>query len=536
MRVLLLSEPTTPATPARLIFFSLERSAGTGILEETRATVPESVMPTHLKPSEPLGDNDTAKYSMVPAYSPSNSVAGHISPADFDFPESEFHSPLPGSSGGSREITIGTEPDTITCPEFIGEYRVIGLIGRGGMGNVLRVKNPFFDFEQALKMIVTRLDSRSAREQFIMEMKTQAELEHAHIAKVHYAGIHGGKGKYRGQLYFVMSLEAGDLGEAIKKNGPCDPSEAAKIVRQLAQAIGLAHSRGKFHCDLKPKNILLGVDGTPKVTDFGLVKLLTETQKAGAAQGEPFGTPSYMPPEQAEGDLTRVDARSDVYGLGAILYELLTGGPPFKTGNRTEILYQVKNVDPQPIRKTQPRAPARLEAICLKCLEKDPAKRYQSAAELEKVLEEYLRPHWWVRHGKKAAVAGVMGALVAAIVWLWHTHYYTPHQEDKSEIAGAMGLNSRAESESSIPEKKLLYVEALDKFKKHAHQEHLYPDIRKDIVRIESRLGLIGAALMEKSAEESRRYGKRDTAIGQFKIAIQNYRVCLNEQSEDAGN
>ena len=343
------------------------------------------------------------------------------------------------STGMSRELSFETERGPVTCPEFIGEYQVIGLLGRGGMGNVFRVRNPFFQFEQALKMLDARLDSRESRRQFIAEMRTQAELEHTNIAKVHYAGVCRAKGKFHDQLYFVMAMEAGDLGEEIKKRGPFPPSEAANIVRRLAKAIGLAHVRGTFHCDLKPKNILIGSDGTPKITDFGLVKMLAETQDARTGRCGAFGTPSYMPPEQADGAFDRVDARSDVYGLGAILYELLTGKPPYSGKSRDEILWQVKNIKtpPEPIRKSNPRVPVRLEQICLKCLEKNPASRHATAAELEEELDRYLRPRWLRRHWKHLAIAGAFLGLLTLVATLGYRQYAAPREDARSELQKA---------------------------------------------------------------------------------------------------
>jgi Protein kinase domain len=353
-------------------------------------------------------------------------------------PEAEMDSRSGGqsSTGISRELSFDTERGPVTCPEFVGEYQVIGLIGRGGMGNVFRVRNPFFNFEQALKMLDARLDSREARRQFIAEMRTQAELEHTNVAKVHYAGVCRAKGKFHDQLYFVMSLETGDLDDEIKKRGPYPPTEAANVIRRLAKAIGLAHARGTFHCDLKPKNILIGADGTPKITDFGLAKMLAETQDARTGRCGAFGTPSYMPPEQADGDFDRVDARSDVYGLGAILYELLTGKPPYNGKTRDEVLWQVKNVKtpPEPVRKINPRVPPRLEQICLKCLEKDPARRYATAAELEEELDRHLRPRWIRRHWKPLAVVGGFLALLATVGTLGYRQYAAPREDARKEI------------------------------------------------------------------------------------------------------
>ena len=181
----------------------------------------------------------------------------------------------------TAEVTFQIDRRTITLPQFIGDYKVLRLLGVGGMGVVVVVQNQFFGREEALKMIHDRLDSEKAHDDFIREMHAQAGMDHSHIAKVNYAGVCKQEGLCRNRLYLVMPLEAGDLAAQLTANGPFPPAAAANLVRRLAKAVAHAHDRNVIHCDLKPKNILLGKDGTPKITDFGLAKYLTKAGDRG---------------------------------------------------------------------------------------------------------------------------------------------------------------------------------------------------------------------------------------------------------------
>src|SRR5262245_25741081 len=252
--------------------------------------------------------------------------------------------PHPSGSGSSGSVTFAHPDGDVTCPKFIGDYEILGLLGRGGMGNVFLARNQFFGRHEALKILHERFAAPESRDLVVQEMQTQAELDHRNIAKVLYAARFKDRSRGLDQLYFVMSLERGDFGAKVKKDGPLPPLEAAQVVRRVAKAVAHAHAHAQkvVHCDLKPRNILIGADGSPKVTDFGLVRLLAqpEIRRTG---GRPFGTPAYMPPEQAEGRIEHVNEQSDVYGLGAVLYELLTGRPPYtaRPGQAQEIIDQV---------------------------------------------------------------------------------------------------------------------------------------------------------------------------------------------------
>jgi eukaryotic-like serine/threonine-protein kinase len=258
-------------------------------------------------------------------------------------------------------------------PEIAG-YEILGELGRGGMGVVYKARHRTLNRVVALKMILAgghAGEHELAR--FRSEAQAVARLQHPNIVQIYEVGD-------AGQPYFSLEFcEGGSLAQKLT-GSPLPPMRAAELVELLARAMDTAHRAGVVHRDLKPANILLTVDGTPKVTDFGLAKRLDAG--GNTASGTVMGTPSYMAPEQAGGKGKTVGPAADVYALGAILYELLTGRPPFRAATPLETILQVVTDDPAPPRQLNAGVPRDLEAICLKCLQKDPARRYSSAAEL----------------------------------------------------------------------------------------------------------------------------------------------------------
>jgi WD40 repeat protein len=309
-----------------------------------------------------------------------------------------------------------------TGPVTIPGYEVLGELGRGGMGVVYRARQVGLNRPVALKMILAG-GHASAGElaRFRTEAEAIAQLQHPNIVQVHEVG------EQNGLPYF--SLEFCDGGSlATRLDGtPWEPPRAAALVETLARAMQAAHARQIVHRDLKPANVLLADDETPKVTDFGLAKRLD----AGAGQtasGAILGTPSYMAPEQAGGDGRHVGPAADVYALGAILYELLTGRPPFKAATPLDTVLQVVSDEPVPPARLNSQTPRDLETICLKCLAKEPAKRYATAAALAQDLRRFqagepiaarpvgrLERGWrWCR--RNPATAGLVGLAAAAAV------------------------------------------------------------------------------------------------------------------------
>jgi len=306
-----------------------------------------------------------------------------------------------------RDDAVGAEvPASDRAPpggkklRSVGDYELLEEIASGGMGVVYRARQRSLQRVVAVKMLLTgRLTSPDFVRRFRIEAEAAASLEHPHIVPIYEIGQH------EDQPYFSMRLiEGGSLAQRIKKAEfqiPKPPETASKsaihhrhaaIARLLAitaRAVHYAHQHGILHRDLKPGNILIDSEGQPHVTDFGLAKVLTQdstlTQSLMA-----MGTPSYMAPEQASGQTRHLTIAADVYSLGAILYELLAGRPPFGGATPTEIMRQVVEDDPVPPSRTNPVVDKDLETISLKCLEKEPHRRYPSAEALAKDLERWL--------------------------------------------------------------------------------------------------------------------------------------------------
>jgi serine/threonine protein kinase len=276
-------------------------------------------------------------------------------------------------------ITMGPER------QRFGDYELLCEIARGGMGVVYRARQITLDRVVALKMI---LAGRLATEEDVARFRTEAEaaarLQHPHIVAVHDVG------EIDGQHYFSMEfIEGSSLSQRLLKDGPLPSRQAGRYVRLIARAVHHAHRQGILHRDLKPSNILLDTDDEPHITDFGLAKRLGG-DSGQTRTGVVLGTPSYMAPEQAAGRIHELGPACDVYGLGAILYECLTGRPPFRSESPMDTLMQVMERDPVPPRLLNPKVDHDLETICLKCLEKDPRHRYASAEALAEDLQRYL--------------------------------------------------------------------------------------------------------------------------------------------------
>jgi len=308
-------------------------------------------------------------------------------------------------------------------------YEVLRELGRGGMGVVYLARQSGLERLVALKMLLAgQHASPSQRVRFEAEVKAIGRLQHPNLVQVFEVGEH------EGRAYFSMEyLEGGNLEDKIASR-PQPPRHAAELVEVLARAIHAAHQHGVIHRDLKPANVLLTSTGVPKISDFGLAKRMDASWGPTLTQ-HILGTPSYMAPEQATGQSRKVAPGTDVYALGAILYQLLTGRPPFLGEFGMNILRQVAEEEPVPPRRLQTTVPADLETICLKCLQKHPAQRYASAAALADDLACFLahkpilaRPvslfrrlaKWARRRPAAAGLIAVTGlALVVALVAGW---------------------------------------------------------------------------------------------------------------------
>jgi peroxiredoxin len=294
---------------------------------------------------------------------------------------------LPLANGEGNETT---GPYTPELAETRGErptipgYQILGELGHGGMGVVYKARQLSLDRLVALKMIWAGAYARPEDlARFRIEVRAVAHLQHPHIVQFYDAG------EWDGRPYFALEFLGGGSLARDRRGRPLPAREAAQMVETLAGAMHYAHQRGIVHRDLKPSNVLLTEDGIPKITDFGLAKQI-EADSSLTQSGAIIGTPSYMAPEQARGETKEVGPVVDVYALGAILYELLTGRPPFRAHTPVDTILLVRSERPVPPSRLKPDVPRTLEAVCLKCLEKEPGKRYPNAATLGEDLKRFL--------------------------------------------------------------------------------------------------------------------------------------------------
>jgi serine/threonine-protein kinase len=347
--------------------------------------------------------------------------------------------PTSPSSGQARRLAPSGP-----LPRRFGDYELLEELGRGGMGVVYKARQISLERIVALKMLrYTDQASQEEAKRFRIEAETSARLDHPNIVPVHDVG------EIDGHLYFTMKYIEGTTLAKLLAEHPLPPREAARIVALVARAIHHAHQNGILHRDLKPSNILLASGGreppvagetggsrppfasetVPLVADFGLAKRV-EGGSTLTATGAILGTPSYMPPEQASGSRGRLGPASDVYALGAILYESLSGRPPFQGASSVDILLQVLDQEPVSPRRLNHQVDRALELICLKCLQKQTDLRYRTAEELADDLEKFLRgdrPSVW-----SGSLRDVIGNVLRethhapvlenwGLLWMWHS-------------------------------------------------------------------------------------------------------------------
>lgn len=329
---------------------------------------------------------------------------------------------LPESGGGpnARAESSGIEGGH-SHRRALGQYQLVEEIGSGATGVVFKATQLRLNRLVAIK-ILRPFGTDESRERFVTEARLTACLKHPHIVQLHEVG-HEDSIDYMS----MELLEGGSLATQLNKT-TFSPRAAAELVRTLADAIRAAHEEGIVHRDLKPGNVLLTADGTPRISDFGLARHLADSGRRQTRTGAILGTPGYMAPEQASGS-GEVGRPADIYSLGAILYELLTGRPPYHGTTLVEILSQMRAVDPASVRHLRSGVPRDLDTICMKCLERSPDQRYESAANLYEELTRFLegqviraRPRtplekfgrWAVRHKTTATLSLI---LVAAVIF-----------------------------------------------------------------------------------------------------------------------
>ena len=358
-----------------------------------------------------------------------------------------------------------------------GDYELLEEIGRGGQGVVYRAHQKSLNRTVALKVIGLGPWATEAHlKRFRREAEAAASLEHPCIVPIHEVG------ERDGSCYFSMKfVEGGQLDEVIGRQ-PLPIVRAVELMAKVSRAVQYAHEHGIVHRDIKPGNILLDQKGEPHLTDFGLARLV-ETESNVTRTKEVLGTPSYMAPEQAVGETRKLTSATDVYGLGAVLYQLLTGQPPYAGGTTYETVKLLLETEPRPPRLLNPKIDRDLSTICLKCLEKDPQRRYPSPLALAQDLENWLRGcpivarpisaparMWrWSRRNPTLVATGIAGLLLgAAAIWLF-----------RGELFRASAFNP--------PEKSIAVLPFLD-LSQAKNQEYFCDGISEEILHALARV------------------------------------------------
>ncbi|HSP91302.1 MAG TPA: serine/threonine-protein kinase [Vicinamibacterales bacterium] len=344
-----------------------------------------------------------------------------------------------------------SDPMPAEGPTRFGDFELLEEIGRGGMGVVYSARQLSLDRVVAVKMLLPGLSGTEHLRRFKTEASTAAGLQHPNIVAIHEVGV------WQGRQYLVMDfVEGRSLAQRIAESGrPRDFRQIARWVAAMADAVQYAHDRGILHRDLKPSNVLIDDRDRPRVTDFGLAKRVGDESEM-TLSGQALGSPSFMPPEQA-GGRGRVSRRSDVYGVGATLYHALTGRAPFHGDTLAEVMRGVLTLNPAPPRSLDPAIPRDLETICLKCLEKDPRRRYASAQAVAEELGRFLdarpilaRPvgaagrlwRWFRRRPSLAAlITGVSLSLLAAGSLGWQAFLSSGEQPSLTALLVALSLS-----------------------------------------------------------------------------------------------
>src|SRR5438309_1814607 len=406
---------STRETPTMLRVIRICRKCGARIFADApEGLCPRCVLKTALAmPPELLAGGDSSAVALAKADDPghTNKLVGDAMPA-----------PLDKKTARAAEL-LGE----------LGDYELLDEVGRGGQGVVFRARQKSLNRTVALKVIsLGQWASKAHLKRFRLEAEAAARLEHPGIVPIPELG------KRDGSCYFSMKfIEGGQLDEVARRE-PIPIRRAVELIEKVARTVHYAHEHGILHRDIKPGNILLDQKGELHLTDFGLARLV-ESESTVTRTLEVLGTPSYMAPEQAVGNNAAVSSVTDVYGLGAVLYQLLTGQPPFAGGTTYETIKLLLDTEPRQPRLLNPKIDRDLSTICLKCLEKDPKRRYSSALALAEDLERWLKHEpirarhtgifargrkWLQRNPTSALLAASLIALAAAAGWIvWKSEF-----------------------------------------------------------------------------------------------------------------
>ncbi|MEP3480611.1 MAG: serine/threonine-protein kinase [Fuerstiella sp.] len=393
-------------------------------------------------------------------------------------------------------------------------YRLIEELGRGGMGVVYRAADLHLHRHVALKMIHGAGQSNPEhRRRFLGEARAAAHLHHPNLVQIFDSG------EFEGHPFLVFELiEGGTLADQIKDR-PLPSRDAAELLKHLCHALQFAHDRQIIHRDLKPSNILLGANGHPQISDFGLAKRLNDEAQQ-TLSGLIVGTPSYMAPEQADGLSGASSPAVDIYSLGAILYELLVGEPPFKAASIMETLELLRTKDPVPPRALASNIPRDLQTICLKCLRKEPARRYASAQIVAEELDRFLQGEsilaspagaierggrWCLRHPLTAGLIVTLGMVIAIgfvlLSWQWQEAI------SQRELAESNAANFRRERDKAIAATALAEEKSAETEAERAIAERNLTAAADRFVKAQSSLRelvILGADLTRQPGMESR--------------------------------
>jgi tetratricopeptide (TPR) repeat protein/tRNA A-37 threonylcarbamoyl transferase component Bud32 len=392
--------------------------------------------------------------------------------------EAQIEDLFPSSQGSPEKAAAQFGSLDVALPQIPG-YEVQSLIGHGGMGVVYKARHIRLNRIVAIKMLLSGIyASATQRTRFMHEAEAVARLTHCNVVQLHDIG------DFDGRPYFTMEfVDGGTL--AHKLTGiPKPAAEAVALIKTLAMAVDVAHRAGIVHRDLKPGNILVCVDGTPKISDFGLSRLVDGDDSDITLSGTRIGTPSYMAPEQATGNSKDIGPATDVYALGAMLYELLTGRPPFRAETASETQRQLIERDAVPPSRLNAKVPRDIETICLKCLHKDPQRRYETAASL---ADDLLR----FEHGEPIS-ARPTGFMERTAKWIWRHPAITASAVGFLLLAavltsGGVGLTLQRARLAHAVEADLTEVASLQR-------QSRWAEARAALDRAEARLGSGGSS------------------------------------------